>query len=145
MKLARAAVVSVSLLLWLAPRAAEALTSQLTLGADYWFERAKLVNLTLDFTSRVSAPLSVGGRLGAAMVVDDPVAFVVPNDIILRIHMARAWLDLLGGVWAFTAGDPLRVHGGLGLGLRMRGMTIAVEGSFLQPNVLVGVRIGILL
>lgn len=124
---------------------AEAATGvRLGLGADYWVQRTGLFNLTFAVDGQLARSLSVGGRFGA-MVSSGPAYVGVPVDLLLRATVGgdRVYLEGLVGPWfLFNSAYPLRMHAGFGFGLQASAVTLGLEVAWLDPDPMVGLRLG---
>jgi hypothetical protein len=144
MRMVRPLVLALALGAAAAPRTAEAATYRLGLGANYWFEESGVFDFTLGISTRVARRLSVGGRLGAA-IVTEPSTAAIPLDVVLRGEFPRVYLEALGGPWILFKGDAVRGHFAMGLGVRSRGISAGVEVGYLDPNAIIGFKLAFVL
>jgi hypothetical protein len=116
--------------------------TRLGLGADYLTDNRGIFQLTLSADTPLARSIAVGGRVGA-MLVTGPVVGA-PLDVFLRINLGRVYVDGLVGPWFFFSGpDSVRLHGGLGFGLRTtRRMSFGMEvGGLSAGGALIGLRL----
>ncbi len=140
MRLARSFVLALTLVAVVAPRPAEAAAYRLGVGANYWFEKSGIFDLTLAITTPVAPRFSVGGRFGAALVTS-PSTAALPLDLVLRGTFRRVYVEGVAGPWIFFEGDAVRAHVGLGIGLRARSISAGVELAYLDPNAILGLKV----
>ena len=129
--------------LWilLASAAAEA-SIGLGLGADAWLNRGGEFNLTLAPHLSLAPGVSVGGRLGV-LVATSPAVAGIPLDLQLRVAVQRIYFEGSAGPWILFTDTPFRFHGAFGLGFQSGPLSFGVEVGWLDPNALLGVRLGI--
>lgn len=130
--------------LFLAPTTSEAADVRVGLGADYWIDESAAFNFTLGVETRITGPLSVGARFGAALITDGNDVGV-PLDIILRANIARnrVYIEGMAGPWlVFGRGDAFRAHAAFGFGLQGQAASIGIEVGYLNPNPIIGLRLG---
>ena len=139
MRLVRSLVLALTMVAALAPRPAEAAAYRLGVGANYWFEKSGIFDLTLAITTPVAPRFSVGGRFGAA-IVTAPSTAALPLDLVLRGTFRRAYVEGVAGPWIFFEGDAVRAHVGLGIGLRARKVSAGIELAYLDPNAILGLK-----
>jgi hypothetical protein len=131
--------------LFLIPHTASAVNVRLGLGAHYWFERSGLFDLTVAVDGRIVGPLYVGGRVGAAVSTSGPNV-IIPIDLQIGVIFADAslYIEASGGPWiAIDSGDVLRGHGALGFGFIRGIFWIGVEVGYLEPDAVLGLRLGL--
>jgi hypothetical protein len=140
-------IVLLTLALLAVPAAASAhpVHVRLGVGAHYWFVKSGLFDLTLAVDGIIVGPLYVGGRVGAA-VRTEPTKATIPIDILIGVILADGliYIEGTGGPWiAIDQNDVLRGHGALGFGF-MRGLFwVGVEIGYLEPNAILGLRLGL--
>jgi hypothetical protein len=130
--------------LFFAPTTSEAATVRAGLGADYWVDQSAIFNFTLGVEGRIAGPLSVGARFGAALITDGNDVGV-PLDLILRANIAnnRVYIEGMAGPWiVFGRGDEFRAHAAFGFGLQGRAASIGIEVGYLEPEPVIGLRLG---
>jgi hypothetical protein len=140
MRLVRSVVLALAVVAVIAPRPAEAAAYRLGVGANYWFEKSGIFDLTLAITAPVARRLSVGGRFGAALVTS-PSTAALPLDLVLRGTFRRVYVEGVAGPWIFFEGDAVRAHVGLGIGLRARNISAGIELAYLDPNAILGLKV----
>jgi hypothetical protein len=127
------------------PSTASAVEIRLGLGASYWFERTGLFDLTLGVNGRIVGPLYIGGRVGAGVTTSGPNV-IIPINLVVGVIIVEGllYIEGMGGPWiAIDTGDTLRGHGALGFGF-LRGMFwVGVEAGYLEPDAILGVRLGL--
>lgn len=132
--------------LFFAPTTSEAAGVRVGLGADYWIDDSAAFNFTLGVETRITGPLSVGARFGAALITDGNDVGI-PLDIILRANLAqnRIYIEGMAGPWlVFGRGDDdvFRAHAAFGFGLQGKAASIGIEVGYLSPNPIIGLRLG---
>ncbi|XXF77977.1 hypothetical protein P2318_33740 [Myxococcaceae bacterium GXIMD 01537] len=130
--------------LLLAPDSSQAAAGvRLNIGADYWLEHSAAFNLTLGVDADVVGPIAIGARFGA-LLVTEPNTFGVPLDIILRANVAdrRVYIEAMAGPWVFFEGDALRTHAAFGFGVQGRRVSLGIEVGYLEPEPVIGLRLG---
>ncbi|WP_208722976.1 hypothetical protein [Corallococcus llansteffanensis] len=127
----------------LAPARSEAAAGvRLGVGADYWVDTSAAFNFTLGVEGHVAGPIFVGARFGAVLVTDGNV-IGVPLDISLRANIGRTvYIEGLAGPWIFFKGDAFKAHAAFGFGLQGKAASIGVEVGYLDPNPIIGLRLG---
>jgi hypothetical protein len=140
MRLVQSLVLALAVGVVLAPKSAQAAYYRLGLGADYWFEKSGLFNLTLGVYEPVVRHFSVGGRFGAAYVTD-PSTVALPLDLVLHGDIGRMYLEGVVGPWIFFTGTAVRAHVGAGFGLHTRHLSVGLELAYLDPNAIIGLRL----
>jgi hypothetical protein len=121
--------------------AAEASVS-LGVGADGWLNRGGEFNVTVALHASLAHAISVGGRFGA-LVVTNPAVAGVPLDLQLRVAVDRVYFEGSAGPWILFTDTPFRFHGAFGFGLQSGIVSFGAEVGWLDPNALLGVRLGI--
>ena len=114
-------------------------------GADYWIDQGGEFNFTLTALAPLTRGLGAGVRFGAALATD-PTVVGIPLDLQLRATLTRARLYLEGsaGPWIlFTDDRPVRAHAAFGFGLETRSISFGIELGWLNPNGIVGIRLGL--
>ncbi|RKH03379.1 hypothetical protein D7X74_36350 [Corallococcus sp. CA047B] len=115
---------------------------RLGVGADYWVDTSAAFNFTLGVEGHVAGPIFVGARFGAVLVTDGNV-IGVPLDISLRANVGRTvYIEGLVGPWIFFKGDAFKAHAAFGFGLQGKAASIGVEVGYLDPNPIIGLRLG---
>ncbi|GMU02543.1 hypothetical protein KH5H1_66630 [Corallococcus caeni] len=115
---------------------------RLGVGADYWVDTSAAFNFTLGVEGHVAGPLFVGARFGAVLVTDGNI-IGVPLDISLRATVGRTvYIEGLAGPWIFFKGDTFKAHAAFGFGLQGKAASIGVEVGYLDPNPIIGLRLG---
>lgn len=129
--------------LFLAPASSQAADLRLGLGADYWLDRSAAFNLTLGVDAELVGPIAVGARFGA-LLVTSPNTLAVPADLVLRANISRrrVYIEAMAGPWIFFEGDTFRTHAAFGFGLQGKSVSIGLEVGYLEPEPIVGVRLG---
>ncbi|MFP2906238.1 hypothetical protein ACLESD_14460 [Pyxidicoccus sp. 3LFB2] len=130
--------------LFFAPTTSEAAGVRVGLGADYWVDQSAVFNFTLGVETPIAGPLSVGARFGAALITDGNDVGV-PLDIILRASLARnrVYIEGMAGPWlVFGRGDVFKAHAAFGFGLQGRAASIGIEVGYLNPDPVIGLRLG---
>ena len=122
------------------PEPAEA-SARLNLGGNYWFTKAGVFDLTLALDTPVVRSFSIGGRAGAAITVD-PATAAIPVDFVLRLTVRQFYFEGLLGPWIFFKGDALRFHGSFGFGLQRKSFLFGIEVGYLDPEPIIGFKIG---
>jgi len=140
MRLASSFVFALALSAIVAPNPAEAATYRLGLGANYWFEKSGIFDATLAITTAVAPRLSIGARLGGALVTS-PSTAALPLDLVVRGSFRRVYVEGVAGPWVFFEGDALRAHAGVGIGLRAGTVSAGVELAYLDPNAILGFKV----
>ncbi len=117
---------------------------RLGLGANYWFASRGLFDLTLAVDGRIIGPVYVGGRVGAALVTS-PATAGIPIDLLVGVVFARGliYIEASGGPWLIFKGDLLRGHGALGFGFHRGILFAGLEVGYLQPDAILGLRLGL--
>ena len=126
-----------------APMTSEAATVRAGLGADYWIDQSAAFNFTLGVEGRITGPLSVGARFGAVLITDGNDVGV-PLDLYLRANVARSvYIEGMAGPWiVFGRGDEFRAHAAFGFGLQGKAASIGLEVGYLEPEPVIGLRLG---
>ena len=130
--------------LFLAPTTSEAAAIRLGLGADYWVDESAAFNFTLGVEGRIVGALSVGARFGAVLITDGN-DLGIPLDVYLRANIAnnRVYIEGLVGPWiVFGRGDEFRAHAAFGFGLQGKAASIGLEVGYLDPNPIIGLKLG---
>lgn len=129
--------------LWLTPTSSEASAVRLGLGADYSVAYDAGFQFTLGVEGKIVGPLSVGARFGATLFTTGN-SFGVPLDVYLRATLANntVYIEGLAGPWVFFEGDNFRAHGAFGFGLQGKSASIGIEVGYLEPDPVVGLRLG---
>jgi hypothetical protein len=140
MRLIRSLALALVLAGALAPRAAEAATFRLGLGADYWMTESGVFDLTLEIEARVARHLGVGGRFGVALVTS-PSTVAIPLDLVIAGEFSRFYIEGLAGPWIVFEGSAVRAHVALGFGLRTSSLSVGIEAGWLDPMGIVGLRL----
>ncbi len=137
----RAALAAAVLAALAAARPAAASTA-LGLGADYLVDPdSGELQLTLAADTRLARHATLGVRFGA-MYLSDPGRFGVPIDGRLRIRGSGLYAEGLVGPWlVFDSGDTVRLHAAFGFGIVTRSLSFGVEGGWMDPTSMVGVRV----
>ncbi len=140
MRLIRSLALVVALAGVFAPRAADAASLQLGLGADYWMTESGVFDLTLGIHAHVARHIGVGGRFGVALVTS-PSTVAIPLDLVLSAEFSRFYVEGLAGPWIVFEGQAVRGHAALGFGLRTRSLQVGIEAGWLDPKGIVGLRL----
>jgi hypothetical protein len=140
MRFVRSFVLALAFVAVLAPGPAAAAAYRLGLGANYWFAKSGIFDLTLAVTTPVARSVSVGARLGAALVTS-PSTAALPLDLVLRGAFRRAYVEGVAGPWIFFEGDAVRAHAGMGFGLRARDISAGIEIAYLDPDAILGFKL----
>ncbi len=130
--------------LFFAPTTSEAAAIRVGLGADYWIDESAAFNFTLGVEGRIAGPLSIGARFGAALITDGN-DIGIPLDLILRANVARnrVYIEGMVGPWiVFGRNDEFRAHAAFGFGLQSGAASIGLEVGYLDPNPVIGLRLG---
>jgi hypothetical protein len=129
--------------LFFAPTTSEAAAVRVGLGADYWIDESAAFSFTLGVEGRITGPLSVGARFGAALITDGNDVGI-PLDLYLRANVARSvYIEGMAGPWiVFGRGDEFRAHAAFGFGLQGKAASIGIEVGYLDPNPVIGLRLG---
>ena len=114
----------------------------LGVGADGWINRGGEFNFTLGLHTSLARAISVGGRFGA-LVVTNPAVAGIPLDLQLRVTVERVYFEGSTGPWILFTDTPFRFHGAFGFGLQSGIISFGAEVGWLDPNALLGVRLGI--
>ncbi|RYZ42595.1 MAG: hypothetical protein EOO71_07390 [Myxococcaceae bacterium] len=115
---------------------------RLGVGADYWVDTSAAFNFTLGVEGHVAGPIFVGARFGAVLVTDGNI-IGVPLDISIRANVGRTvYVEGLAGPWIFFKGDTFKAHAAFGFGLQGKAASIGVEVGYLDPNPIIGLRLG---
>jgi hypothetical protein len=142
-RLARSRWWLVLMVLTLAPSPALALL-RAGFGADYWFNRGGEFNFTLAAHASLTRAVSAGARFGV-LVATDPATAGIPLDLQLRakIPHERLYFEFSAGPWILFVDSPVRAHVGFGFGLDAGVISFGLEVGWLDPNALMGLRLGI--
>ncbi len=127
------------------PASASAVNIRLGLGANYWFVKSGLFDVTLAEDGRIVGPLYIGGRVGAALVTG-PETAGIPIDLLIGVVFADGliYIEASGGPWLiFNRGDLLRGHGALGFGFNKGIFFVGLEVGYLEPNAIIGLQLGL--
>lgn len=138
------ALLALALTLLLAPRGAEAAGTgvRIGLGADAWLRnRGGLFSLLVGVDTRLAGPLSIGGRFGAFLATA-PDDVGVPLDLVLRASFRNAYVEAMAGPHVFFADDPVHAHAAFGFGLQNGPLSFGLEVGYLEPEPVLGVRLG---
>ncbi|MBZ4422638.1 hypothetical protein [Myxococcus sp. RHSTA-1-4] len=129
--------------LFFVPTASEAAAVRAGLGADYWMDQSAAFSFTLGVEGRIAGPLSVGARFGAALITDGNDVGI-PLDLYLRANVARSvYIEGMAGPWiVFGRGDEFRAHAAFGFGLQGKAASIGLEVGYLDPEPIIGLRLG---
>src|SRR6266851_2570856 len=92
-------------------------------GADYWFNGTSEFN----FTAAPMLSLTAG----------------VPLDAQLRISIQQLYLEGSFGPWIFFADHPFHTHAAFGFGWQIGLISLGVEAGWLDPNAIMGARLGL--
>jgi hypothetical protein len=113
-------------------------------GADYWFNRGGEFNVTLAAHASLTRAVSAGVRFGV-LVATDPATAGIPIDLQLRVKIPRErfYFEGSAGPWILFIDSPVRAHFGLGFGLDAGVISFGVEVGWLDPNALLGARLGL--
>jgi hypothetical protein len=115
---------------------------RLGFGADYWFTGTSEFNFTATPTLSLTPGVSLGGRFGM-LLVGSPATAGVPLDLQLRISIQQLYLEGSFGPWILFADHPFHTHGAFGFGLQTGIVSLGVEAGWLDPNALLGIRLGL--
>ena len=115
---------------------------RLGFGADAWLNRGGEFNLTLALDASLARAISVGGRFGA-LVATNPAVAGIPLDLQLRVAVEKVYFEGSAGPWILFTDTPFRFHGAFGFGLQSGIISFGAEVGWLDPNALLGVRLGI--
>ncbi|MCP3062580.1 hypothetical protein LXT21_27720 [Myxococcus sp. K38C18041901] len=129
---------------FVAPMRSDAATVRVGLGADYWIDQSAAFSFLLGVEGRLAGPLSVGARFGASLITDGNDVGI-PLDLVLRANIASAgvYVEGLVGPWIVMGrGDALRAHAAFGFGLQGKAASIGVEVGYLDPDPVIGLRLG---
>lgn len=130
--------------LLLAPASSQAAADvRIGLGADYWLEHSAAFSFTLGVDADVVGPIAIGARFGA-MLVTTGNSLAVPADVVLRANVAnrRVYIEAMAGPWIFFKGDTFHAHGALGFGIQGKSVSLGIEVGYLEPEPIVGARLG---
>lgn len=131
--------------LLLAPASSQAANAdvRLGLGADYWIDSSAAFNLTLGVTADVIGPIAIGGRFGAVLFTEGNT-LGVPLDFTLRANVAkgRVYIEGLAGPWVFFEGDTFRAHAAFGFGVQGKSVSLGLEVGYLDPDPIIGAKLG---
>jgi hypothetical protein len=133
-------VLLMAALAWARPASALA---RIGLGADWLVDpQDGAFQLTLAGEKQVVRGLDVGGRIGV-LLLTSPSHLGVPIDASLRLRLGRFYVEGLAGPWiVFDAGDALKLHAAVGMGLVSRGgVTVGLEVGWLDPTSMLGLRV----
>lgn len=128
----------------LAPRAAEAQEFDLGAGADYWTVSPGMGIFTfgLDALWRVAPNFQLGLKPGFLLTTSSEIPAGIPLDFKARLTAGTVYVDGFVGPWFFFKGDVVRLHAGMGAGLRFGRLLLGAEVSYLSPGATFGGRIG---
>lgn len=128
---------------FLAPTTSEAADVRAGLGADYWIDQSPAFSFTLGVEGRVARPVAVGVRFGAALFTDGNDVGI-PLDLYLRANVARSvYIEGMAGPWiVFGRDDEFRAHAAFGFGLQGKSASIGIEVGYLEPDPVIGLRLG---
>ena len=140
MRIIRSLALALVLACALAPRAAGAANFRLGVGADYWMTESGVFDLTLEIEAIVARHLGVGGRFGLALVTS-PTTVAIPLDLVVAGEFSRFYVEGLVGPWIVFQGNAFRAHAALGFGLRTRSVSVGLEGGWLDPEGIIGLRL----
>jgi len=129
----------------LAPRAAEAQEFDLGAGADYWTASPGMAifSFGLDALWRVDPAFQLGVKPGFFLTTSSSTTAGIPLDFKVRLTAGSVYVDGFVGPWFFFQGDVVRVHVGMGAGLRFGRLLVGGEVSYLNPGATFGGRIGV--
>ena len=129
--------------LLLAPSSSQAADIRMGLGADYWLDRSAAFSFTLGVDAEVVGPITIGARFGALLVTNGNT-LAVPADLVLRANIAnrRVYIEAMAGPWIFFEGDTFHAHGAFGFGIQGKSVSLGLEVGYLEPEPVVGVRLG---
>lgn len=120
---------------------------RLGVGAHYWFEDRGLFDLTLSVEGMIVGPLYIGGRVGGGMIFypEAPERAIIPIDVMIGLYFIQLlYVEVVAGPHlAINTGDVLRGHVGVGFGFVKGLFWIGVEGGYLEPDPIVGLRLGL--
>lgn len=124
------------------PREAEAVSTRLSLGANYWLVKTGVFDLSFAVDTPLGSIFSVGGRFGIMLTSND-VHVGIPLDILLRIRVAGPIaIELTGGPWIFfNAADELAAHFGFHVAINAGSISFGPEVSYLEPEPMIGGRL----
>jgi len=141
MRVIRSLALVLALACALAPRAAGAATTlRLGVGADYWMTESGIFDLTLEVEAHVARHLGVGGRFGLALVTA-PTTVAIPLDLVVTGEFSRLYVEGLVGPWIVFQGSAVRAHAAIGFGLRTHSVSVGLEGGWLDPEGIIGLRL----
>lgn len=126
---------------WLAPKTSHA-ELRLELGAFGWIDESALFDLTLSGDLHVGRHVEVGLRGGAGLT-SGPTAAVIPVDLQLRILVSRFYIEGDVGPWFIIADSPVHAHGTVGFGVDIGMFTAGLEIGYLQPEPILGAKVGL--
>lgn len=142
MRLVKPVILALLVSFALVPKPASAVSYRLGLGADYWFEQTGIFSLTLGIYQPVMHRFAVGGRFGLGLVTS-PSTVNMPLDMVLRFGLGRMYyLEGVVGPWIFFRGTTVRAHVGGGFGVDIGKLSIGAELAYLDPNAILGIRLG---
>ncbi|NMO20803.1 hypothetical protein HPC49_26495 [Pyxidicoccus fallax] len=129
--------------LFFAPTTSEAAAVRAELGADYWIDQSAAFSFMLGVEGRIVGSLSAGARFGATLITDGNDVGI-PLDVYLRANVARSvYIEALAGPWlVFGRGDEFRAHAAFGFGLQGKAASIGIEVGYLEPEPVLGLRLG---
>ncbi len=138
-RISAVAAVSLAVLAWARPARASA---ELGLGGDYLFDPHQgEFQLTLGVDGRLARHVTVGARVGAALLTD-PGRLGIPIDARIRFHAQRVYFEAMAGPWiVFDEASNVRFHGAVGFGILQRSVSIGLEVGYLNPTAMVGIRL----
>jgi hypothetical protein len=142
----RAAALSIALLTFAvgatASKPAEAVSTRLTLGANYWFVKTGVFDLGLAIDTPLGSIFSVGGRVGVMLTSSGPDVGI-PLDLLLRIRITGpVSAELTGGPWIFLDGpDTIAAHFGFHIAISSGSISFGPEVSYLEPDPMIGGRL----
>lgn len=131
--------------LFLSPQESEAASVRAGLGASAWLDQGTaLFDFTLGIEGRIAAPVSAGARFGIALLTEGN-DIAIPLDLTLRLNLTSApvYLEGMVGPWiVLDRDDALRVHAAFGFGFQRRAFSIGIEAGYLDPDPIIGVKLG---
>lgn len=132
------------LFLTLLPDTSEAGTLRLGVGANYWFAERAYFDGTIGYEANLLPILSVGAR-GGVLLVTGPARAGFETDLVVRIMpLPSFYIEGLAGPWFLIKnGDAIRAHAAIGLGLQVGPIGFGVEAGYLDPEPIVGARLGL--
>jgi hypothetical protein len=120
--------------------AAEA-SVRLGVGADWWVNTGGVFEALIEADARIARHVSVGGRLGAGIATPSN-SLAVPIDLDLRLHFPDVYLEGLAGPWVLVnSPTSVRAHAAMGFGYQGSGVSIGIEGGWLDSAAVLGLRL----